>query len=42
MNRVVNVSSTANFGTAMGRMHFDLARIDGRLSEDYETVSLLG
>jgi hypothetical protein len=31
MNRVANVSSTANFIPAMGRMYFDLAREDGQI-----------
>jgi hypothetical protein len=30
MNRVANVSSTANFIPAMGRMHFDLAKEVGQ------------
>jgi hypothetical protein len=31
MNRVVNVSSTANFKLAMGCLHFDLARVVGQI-----------
>jgi hypothetical protein len=34
MNRVVNVSSTANFKPAMGRLHFDLAKEDGQIVDD--------
>jgi hypothetical protein len=34
MNRVVNVSSTANFKPAMGRLHLDRARVDGQIVDD--------
>ncbi len=34
MNRLANLSSTANFKPAMGRLHFDLAKEDGQIVND--------